>query len=252
MRSPGRERCGAARATASLSSPNLASSERASCCGQPAAGRRTRRAARPRRRSRRAPGRACRSARPGPTQRVPAASGRRAEQRLDERRLAAAVGADERGALAPGQLEVERAERRTLPRRITAPSSRAVTSPERSPPPKRSCSSQRRHGLSTSSRRSSAFSVARTFDGLLLRALRARAADVLVRLVARSWPCARRSPTTGAGGARGPSAGRARWRRSRSAPRRGGRPSPAAPGSPPSRRRTRRRCGRSRRSRARA
>ena len=70
-----------------------------------------------------------------------------------------------------------------LPRRSSARSRRTVTSPERSPPPKRSCSSQRRHGLSTVSSRSIAFSVARTFAACFSERSVRCAADRLVGLV---------------------------------------------------------------------
>ena len=73
-----------------------------------------------------------------------------------------------------------------LPRRSTAPSSRTVTSPERSPPPKRSCSSQRRHGLSTVVEPLDRLLGRAHLRRLLLRALGARGATDLVGLVAES------------------------------------------------------------------
>ena len=94
-----------------------------------------------------------------------------AEQRLDERGLAAAVGPDDRDALAPRELEVDRPERERAAPHHAPRSSRATTSPERSPPPKRSCSSQRPHGLSTTSRRSMRLLGGADLGGLLLRAL---------------------------------------------------------------------------------
>ena len=76
-----------------------------------------------------------------------------------------------------------------------------MTSPERSPPPKRSCSSQRFHGFSTLPSRSIAFSVARTFDACF-----SERSAVWWRIdLSGSSPLgglglrARRSPTTGAG-----------------------------------------------------
>ena len=75
--------------------------------------------------------------------------------------------------------------RAKVPRCMTAPSRRTVTSPERSPPPKRSCSSQRFQGLSTTSSRSSAFSDAR--------------------------PCRPASPSARRGGARRPCRDRSPW-----------------------------------------
>ena len=167
-----------------------------------------------------------------------------ADERVDERRLAAAVRADERDPLAPGQLEVERAEHEAA-----APQRRAVQA----------------HGhvaraLAAAEAQLQLPAPPRLVDGvepldrllrrahlrrLLLGALGPLGAADLVRVVAAE-----------ALAARTPVSDHWRWRPRavgepvalgrvgrRSAPRRGARRSPAARGSRPSRRRTPRGVG---------
>ena len=191
---------------------------------------------------------------PGPTQRVPAASGTRPSSASTSVVLPLPFGPTSAIALAPGDLEVERAEREAAAPHDRAARAARRSSPERSPPPKRSCSSQRRHGLST---------VVQPLDRLLGRArpsppasptARSRLARPILSGSRRlAWRGARRSPTTGAGGAaRSVSRSRSVGVGLVALLARGARPSRAARGSPPSRRRTPPRCGRSRRARARA
>ena len=252
MRSPG-ERVLAGRATASLSSPNLASSERASCWEQPAL------------RDERVEQRA------GPVEadarlveRADAHAGADPARARGERRAA-------RSARRPASSSRSRSGRRARPARPTPARGRAgrarscpAAARRRRAARSRRPSARRRRSAAAapsaatacrpSSSRSIAFSVARTFAACFSeRSARLDAADLVGVVAAPTpWPCARRSPTTGAGAGRDRRAGRARWRRSRSAPRRGARPSRAARGSRPSRRRTPTRCARSRRARARA
>ena len=248
MRWPG-ERLRAPRPTSSCSSPNLASSERASCWVSPLCSTNASISVP----SPSKPARAWSSVpirTPGPTQRSPADSGSRPSRPSTSVVFPLPFGPTS-ATRSPHASSRSSGPRTKLPRRSSAPSSRAVTSPERSPPPKRSCSSQRFHGFSTTSSRSSAFSDARTLPACFSE----RSARRATRLLSGSEPLAflhaRLGPLPLAVHAVG-QARRAARCRTRSAPRRGARRSRAAPGSPPSRRRTRSRCGRSRRARARA
>ena len=201
------EACGAARATASALEPELGQQRARLLLRQPAAARRRRRAARPRRRSRARAWSSIPIRTPGPIQRVPAASGRRPRSAVDQRRLAAAVRPDERDPLAPRQLEVERAEHEAPAPQLGALEARghvaralaAAEAQLQLPAPPRLV-----HLLEPLDRLLGRAHLRR----LLLRALGARAAAVLVRLVAAEpWPCAR------------PVSDHWRWRRARSVSR---------------------------------
>ena len=98
-----------------------------------------------------------------------------AEQRLDERRLARPVGADERRRGPPSAMSSVRGPSVKSPRSITASSRRTTTSPERAASLMLKRRSQPSQGFSTSSSDSSARSVRR-----------ARAASRSVRLMRKS------------------------------------------------------------------
>ena len=115
-----RQRVGRRAVTWSAPSPNLASSDRARRREQPARGVEARRAAVA------SPANAARAwsssptTTPGPSRRSPGVEREPAEQRVEQRRLAAAVGAEDRDPLAVVDLEVDRPEHE-----VAAPHDRA-------------------------------------------------------------------------------------------------------------------------------
>ncbi len=106
-----RQRTARPRSTCSAPSPNFASSERASFGEQPARRARTRRAAARRRRTRPRAWSSSPTTTPGPSHCVRRRRAAAAEQRVEQRRLAAAVRAEDRDPLAVVDLQVDRTER---------------------------------------------------------------------------------------------------------------------------------------------
>ena len=107
----GRQRAAPAAATCSAPSPNLASSERASLGSSPVAAMNASSSGRRRPRTRRAPGPSRPRRRRDPSTASPAASGSSAEQRVEQRRLAASRSARRSPTRSrPSDLEVDRTE----------------------------------------------------------------------------------------------------------------------------------------------
>ena len=192
---------------------------------------------------------------PGPIQRVPARERQPAEQRRRPASSCRCRSGRRARPARPRRARGRAGRARSCRAAATAPSRRTVTSPERSPPPKRSCSSQRCHGLSTD---------LEALDRLLGRAHLRRLLLGALGALARGRSCpGRRGRRLGL--ARRPVSDHWRWRRARSvepvALRRvgvvallgvagGGRAQLEVAG--PAAAVLRRRCGRSRRARARA
>ena len=202
VRSPG-ESDRAGRVTASCARPNFASSERASCWVSPLCATKASSSAagpsKPRRAWSSSPMRT-----PGPIQRVPALSGRSPEEAVDERRLPAAVRADQRDPLAPRQLEVDRAEHEVAAAEHrmleahgdVAASARRRRSAAAAPSAARACRPRRAARSPSRSRAPSTPASRSVRSG-------ARGSTCPARRWPTPSPSARPSPTTAAGGGRG-------------------------------------------------
>ena len=240
--------CPPTRSTCSAPSPNFASSERASATSSPVAARNASSSdSEPANAGARLVHLAHDDAGAHPP--LPGRERQAAEEREQQRRLAAAVGADDGHALAPADLEVDRAEGNE-PRCTTAPCRRITTSPLRAALATWNRRSQPSHGFSTASRRAIAFSVARAFaacfSDVATRKCRMNLSFSEGRASRRACP----APPTRVASAPAARAGTARPGTTRSPPRRGAGPWPGRRGTPPNRRRTRSPTGCARRARA--